>query len=207
MIVSLPLYLVSRCHFVSRFLANNGNGRLSLDGYSCTSRVLSNICRDGEMQQRTVEWVRERACYDKSRLTGCGTPAEEMPQSKETHWRAYCAAAELYIILCKVQPSSLRNCSTCLCKVQTHIYIYTVLVTRNFKKSADCPCRQSAVFPRHCRGYLPNYQRASAESWKGVRGIVKGCPRNRKRVPAESWKGVCRFVEGHEYSHNRLRYS
>ena len=33
----------------------------------------------------------------------------------------------------------------------------TVLVTRHFTKSADCPCRKSAVFPRH-------RQRVSAES-------------------------------------------
>ena len=63
---------------------------------------------------------------------------------------------------------------------------YTVLVTRNFTKSADCPRRKSTVFPRHCRGYLRNHARVSAESNKGVRGIVQGCPRNRARVSAES---------------------
>ena len=39
-------------------------------------------------------------------------PAEETPQSRGNHWRACCTAAELYTILNKVQPSSLRNCST-----------------------------------------------------------------------------------------------
>ena len=63
---------------------------------------------------------------------------------------------------------------------------YTVLVTRNFTKSADCPRRKSAVFPRHRRGYPRNCARLSAESCKAVRRIVKGCPRNRERVSAES---------------------
>ena len=63
---------------------------------------------------------------------------------------------------------------------------FTVLVTRNFTKSADCPRRKSAVFPRHLRGYSRNRVRVSAESSKGVRGIVQGCPRNREWVSAES---------------------
>ena len=62
----------------------------------------------------------------------------------------------------------------------------TVLVTRNFTKFADCPRRKSAVFPRHRRGYPRNRVRVSAESSKGVRGIVQGCPRNREWVSAES---------------------
>ena len=56
---------------------------------------------------------------------------------------------------------------------------HTVLVKRNFTKSADCPRRKSAGFPRHRRGYPRNRARVSAESCKGVRGIVSGCPRNR----------------------------
>ena len=55
---------------------------------------------------------RECACYGESRSTGCGTPAEETPQSRGNHGIACCAAAELYAILRKVQPSSLRNCSS-----------------------------------------------------------------------------------------------
>ena len=61
----------------------------------------------------------------------------------------------------------------------------TILVTRNFTKSADCPRRKSAVFPRHRRGYPRNRVRVSAESCMGVRRIVKGCPQNRDRVSAE----------------------
>ena len=41
-------------------------------------------------------------------------------------------------------------------------------------------------FPRHRRGYPRNRVRVSAESIKGVRGIVQGCPRNREWVSAES---------------------
>ena len=74
--------------------------------------------------------------------------------------------------------------------------ICTVLVTRNFTKSADCPRRKSAVFPRHRRGYPRNRVRVSAESSKGVRGIVQGCPRNREWVSAESCKGVRGIVKG-----------
>ena len=29
-----------------------------------------------------AEWAREHACYGESRSTGCGTPAEEMLQSR-----------------------------------------------------------------------------------------------------------------------------
>ena len=75
-------------------------------------------------------------------------------------------------------------------------YGHMVLVTRNFTKSADCPCRKSAVFPRHRRGYSRNHARVSAESCKGVRGIVQGCPSNRERVSVESWKGVRGIVKG-----------
>ena len=35
------------------------------------------------------------------------------------------------------------------------------------------------------KGCLRNRERVSAESLKGVRGIVKGCPRNRERVSAD----------------------
>ena len=38
--------------------------------------------------------------------------------------------------------------------------------------------------------------RISAESCKGVRGIVQGCPRNRQWVSAESLKGVRGIVKG-----------
>ena len=64
--------------------------------------------------------------------------------------------------------------------------VSTVLVIRNFTKSADCPRRKSAVFLRHRRGYPRNHVRVSAESSKGVHGIVQGCPRNREWVSAES---------------------
>ena len=86
--------------------------------------------------------------------------------------------------------------------IHTHLYTLhmyvasTVLVTRNFMKSADCPRWKSAVFPRHRRGYLRNRARVSAESCKGVRGIVQGCPLNRARVSAESCKGVREIVQG-----------
>ena len=48
--------------------------------------------------------------------------------------------------------------------------------------------------------------RISAESSKGVREIVKECPRNHQRVSTESSKGVCKFVEGHQHGHNRQRH-
>ena len=69
--------------------------------------------------------------------------------------------------------------------------ILTVLVTRNFTKSADRPRRKSAFF----RGI-----------GEDIRRIVKGCPRNREWVSAESSKGVRGFVEGHQHSHNRQRH-
>ena len=108
---------------------------------SCTSRVLSSICGDGELRvwicgrygrwpagycalhQCTAEWGGSvPTCYGESWLAVCGTHAEETPQSGGNHWIACSAAAELYAILCKVQPSSLCNCSTCLHKVQTCMY-------------------------------------------------------------------------------------
>ena len=48
--------------------------------------------------------------------------------------------------------------------------------------------------------------RISAESSKVVRGIVKGCLRNRQRVSVEFSKGVRRFVESHQHSQNRQRH-
>ena len=39
-----------------------------------------------------------------------------------------------------------------------------------------------------------------------IRGIVKGCPRNRQRVSAELSKGVRGFVESHQHSQNRQRH-
>ena len=108
---------------------------------SRTSRVLSSICRDGEIRvwicgryrrwtaghctlhQCIAEWGRDRASYIEIRSTGCRPPAEETPQSRGNYWRACCVAAELYTILRKGQPSSLRNCSICLRKVWTYIII------------------------------------------------------------------------------------
>ena len=73
---------------------------------------------------------------------------------------------------------------------QRHLSVFsTVLVTRNFTKSADCPRQKSAVFPR-------NRQRVPAESCKVVRGIVKGCSWNRERVSTESWRGVRGIMKG-----------
>ena len=137
---ALPIVLPSLC-LLFRFLANNGNGKLSLTAISCTSKVLSSICGDGEnriwtceryrrwtaghcaLHQCTAEWERDRTSYIEIRSTGCGPPAEETPQSRGNYWRACCVAAELYTILRKVQPSSLRNCSICLRKVWTYIII------------------------------------------------------------------------------------
>ena len=77
---ALPIVLPSLC-LLFHFLANNGNGKLSLTAISCTSRVLSSICRDGEnrvwtcerygrwtaghwaLHQCTAEWGRDRASY------------------------------------------------------------------------------------------------------------------------------------------------
>ena len=108
-------------------VANIGNGKLSLDGYFVHQQsVIQHLerWRAQSVNLRTIrtlnswsqciapaEWGRERACYGKSRSTGCGASVEEMPQSGGNHWRACCTAAE-HAILNKVQPSSLRNCST-----------------------------------------------------------------------------------------------
>ena len=115
----------------------------------CTSTVLSSICRAGELwvwicgrygcwtaghcalHQCTAEWGREHACYGKSQSTSCRLSVEEMPHNGENHWRACCAAAGLYAILHKVQPSSLHHCTHQACATVApaclrcgHIYIY-----------------------------------------------------------------------------------
>ena len=46
------------------------------------------------------------------------------------------------------------------------------------------------------RSFSAASPRISTESSKGVRGIVRGCPRNRERVSAKSWKGVRGIVNG-----------
>ena len=62
------------------------------------------------------------------------------------------------------------------------------------------------LFASVIRSFSAALSRISAESSKGVRGVVKGCPRNRQRVSAESSNGVRGFVEGHQHSHNRQRH-
>ena len=83
----------------------------------------------------------------------------------------------------------------CLCYT---IYVFLIILTLS---------QESLRNPRIVRvGNRQGYrQRVSVESSKGVRGIVKGCPRNRQRVSAESSKGVRGFVEGHQHSHNHQR--
>ena len=41
---------------------------------------------------------------------------------------------------------------------------------------------------------------------EAIRGIVKGCPRNRQRVSAKLSKGVRGFVESHQHSQNCQRH-
>ena len=121
-IVSPPLCLLSR------FLANNSNGRLSLDGCFVHQQSVVSICRDGELwvwiygrygrwtaghcalHQHTAEWGREHACYGENQSNGCGTPAEETTQSGGNHWRSCCAAAaELHAILGLVSRSQTAS--------------------------------------------------------------------------------------------------
>ena len=126
---ALPIVSLSLC-LLSHFLVNNGNGKLSLDGYLVHQQsVIQHLWRwralsvNLQMIRMLNSWPlhiapvhsrlgRERACYGESRSTGCRTPGEEMLQNKGNHSRACCAAVELYAILRKVQPSSLHNCST-----------------------------------------------------------------------------------------------
>ena len=51
------------------------------------------------------------------------------------------------------------------------------------------------------KGCLRNRRRMSAESLKGVRGIVKGCLRNRQSAAYADL-----YIEGHQRSQNRLRH-
>ena len=123
-IVSSSLFLLSG------FLASNGNGKLSLDGYFMHQQsVFYHLWRwrAPSVNLQTIQTLnswplriapahsrvgRERACYNKSRLTGCENACRRNTAERRNHWRACCAAAELYDILPKVQPSSLRNCSS-----------------------------------------------------------------------------------------------
>ena len=90
------------------FLANNGNGRLSLDGYFVQRQsVIQHLYRwralsvNLWMIQTLNSWslriaqahsrvVEECACYNESRSSGCGPPAKETPQAEEP--REECAA-------------------------------------------------------------------------------------------------------------------
>ena len=100
---ALLIVLPSLC-LLSRFLANNGNGRLSFDGcfvhqqsviqHLWRRRLRVWICgRLGRstaghcaLHQRTAEWVKERSCYGEIRSTSFGTPAEETTQSEGNYW-------------------------------------------------------------------------------------------------------------------------
>ena len=132
----VTLSIVPLC-LLSRFLANNNNGKLSLNGYFVYQQsVIQHLWRwrapsvNVHMIWMLNSWplriapVHSRVgggCYGENQLAGCGTPEEEKPQSGGNHWRACCVATDLYAILCKMQPSSLFNCSTCLHKVRTYI--------------------------------------------------------------------------------------
>ena len=132
---ALPIVLPSLC-LLSRFLANNGKGRLSL-AISCTTWPLSRIYRDAEIRvwicgwyghwtagycalhQCTAEWGREHAC---------GRNATEWRKPMKN---MLCSCRAIYIILCKVQPSSLHNCTSQACAIVAsacvrcgYIYIY-----------------------------------------------------------------------------------
>ena len=51
------------------------------------------------------------------------------------------------------------------------------------------------------RSFSAASSRISAESSKGVRGVIKGCPRNCQRVSADPSKGVLGYVEGYQHNH------
>ena len=87
---------------------------------------------------------------------------------------AYHALYHAMSVLCP----RIGVCSTHL----THIAIFQsceMYVQYLSQETLRNPRRKSAVFPRHRRGYPRNRVRVSAESSKGVRGIVNGCPWNR----------------------------
>ena len=50
------------------------------------------------------------------------------------------------------------------------------------------------VFRRSSAESAEIFRGMSAEASKGIRGIVKGYPRNPQRVSVESSKGICGFV-------------
>ena len=78
----------------------------------------------------------------------------------------------------------------------------TVHFTRNFTISADLPGGFSADHLRNPHTFAAECprkrQRVSAESSKGIRGILTEYPRNRQRVSADLFKGISavRIVKG-----------
>ena len=52
------------------------------------------------------------------------------------------------------------------------------------------------VFRRSSAESAQIFRGMSAEASKGIRGIVKGYPRNRQRVPADLFKGISAVVKG-----------
>ena len=143
--VALPIVSPSLC-LLSRFLANNGNVKLSLDGYCVQQQsVIQHLWRwralsvnlrtimfswplciapahsrvgEGEHQlrQKPIYWLRN----------ACGRNATEHAARQKSYVQ-FCAMCS-HQACATVAVSSLHNCSTCFRKVHTHththIYIY-----------------------------------------------------------------------------------
>ena len=155
---ALPTVWPSLC-LLLRFLANNGNGRFSLDGYFVHQQSVISICRGGEI------WVWIWGRYERWTAGNCALHQQSGggrgPATVKANWLAAerlwkkCHRAEetteeraarmqSYMPFCSrcshqacttVAVSSLCNCSTCLCKVRTlyiyMLYTYTVRVIKN----------------------------------------------------------------------------
>ena len=144
---TLPIVSPSLC-LLLRFLANNGNGRLTLDGYFVhqqsviqhlqrwralsvnlwTIRTLNSwtlsIIATGHRRvcllcRKPIDWLRT-AC--KIHAAEWRKPLKNMLHGCRAIYHSAQGAACV-----TVAGSSLRNCSTCLRKVRTYIYIYIVI--------------------------------------------------------------------------------